>query len=559
MKRAKKVLAMMLSLAMVLAMSMTAFADGTGKQVAQKVPSSFDHATVTIKGLSTNDGVKLYKIVEPEYNAHGFVDYKVVDGYAIADVSAPSSTEITTIAKSITTGTAVAKDKDGNDASITATGATVTFDMNVGMYLVLVTASDTTTVYNPMIVSAYYTKGDNNTVVSGGSVGAEDRYNVAGSEAYLKKSTPEITKEIVAPGSGNVKGDDTAQGDTINFVVKSDVPSYSAEYTRPVYKITDSVQGLRDISNIKVYLNSAEEANLIEAKNYTQTIATDKKSFELNFNSEYIKGLATTANQIVVTYSAVLDENSGVNFDANKNTVSLNYSNNPDDETGNGKDDDRTYHYTFSIDGTINGEDSYRTGEFLKTDDGETTFVSGEVVSINNPLGGAEFTITKTDKDYKALTGENAWSDKKTTEATGRILFSGLDAGYYTIQETKAPEGYSLNSTVFKVEITAEYNVDGTLKSYEVKITDPSAKEGEQLKTSSYSATYTKNDAGRLIPTITDNNTNGGNTTLVKNTKLGSLPSTGGIGTTIFTIGGCIIMIIAAGLFFASRRKKAEN
>ena len=32
-------------------------------------------------------------------------------------------------------------------------------------------------------------------------------------------------------------------------------------------------------------------------------------------------------------------------------------------------------------------------------------------------------------------------------------------------------------------------------------------------------------------------------------------PSTGGIGTTIFTIGGCAIMIIAAGLFFATRRK----
>ena len=41
-------------------------------------------------------------------------------------------------------------------------------------------------------------------------------------------------------------------------------------------------------------------------------------------------------------------------------------------------------------------------------------------------------------------------------------------------------------------------------------------------------------------------------------TKLASLPGTGGIGTTIFTIGGCAIMIAAAGLFFATR-KKAEK
>ncbi len=44
----------------------------------------------------------------------------------------------------------------------------------------------------------------------------------------------------------------------------------------------------------------------------------------------------------------------------------------------------------------------------------------------------------------------------------------------------------------------------------------------------------------------------------IPNTKLTSLPSTGGIGTTIFTIGGCLIMIAAAGLFFASRRKSAK-
>jgi LPXTG-motif cell wall-anchored protein len=46
--------------------------------------------------------------------------------------------------------------------------------------------------------------------------------------------------------------------------------------------------------------------------------------------------------------------------------------------------------------------------------------------------------------------------------------------------------------------------------------------------------------------------------TQINNTKLSSLPSTGGIGTTIFTIGGCLIMIIAAGLFFATRRKSTK-
>lgn len=44
----------------------------------------------------------------------------------------------------------------------------------------------------------------------------------------------------------------------------------------------------------------------------------------------------------------------------------------------------------------------------------------------------------------------------------------------------------------------------------------------------------------------------------IPNTKLAALPSTGGIGTTIFTIGGCVIMIAAAALFFATRRKNEK-
>ena len=45
----------------------------------------------------------------------------------------------------------------------------------------------------------------------------------------------------------------------------------------------------------------------------------------------------------------------------------------------------------------------------------------------------------------------------------------------------------------------------------------------------------------------------------IPNTKLSTLPGTGGIGTTIFTIGGCAIMIAAAALFFAGRRREKSN
>lgn len=95
------------------------------------------------------------------------------------------------------------------------------------------------------------------------------------------------------------------------------------------------------------------------------------------------------------------------------------------------------------------------------------------------------------------------------TDADGEAVVRGLDDSVeYKFMEVKAPEGYSVNTT------------------------DSTATWGTNQEASNRTGTASMTD-----------------------TKLNSLPSTGGIGTTIFTIGGCAIMIVAAGLFFATRRK----
>ena len=69
--------------------------------------------------------------------------------------------------------------------------------------------------------------------------------------------------------------------------------------------------------------------------------------------------------------------------------------------------------------------------------------------------------IIKTKKSYTA-----------TSDKYGYLKFTGLDAGEYTLQETDAPDGFTLNDAKHTVVITAEYNQDGTLKSYTIKIDD---------------------------------------------------------------------------------------
>ena len=122
-----------------------------------------------------------------------------------------------------------------------------------------------------------------------------------------------------------------------------------------------------------------------------------------------------------------------------------------------------------------------------------------------------------------------------TSDTNGQINFSQLKKGTYYLKELTAPKGYSVNTHVYTVVIDTTHKNDGKLDSWSVTIDG---------KTS----TFTLKNEGNWESSK--------NPTYIVNTTLSSLPSTGGIGTTIFTIVGCGIMIAAAGLFFASRRKE---
>ena len=123
-----------------------------------------------------------------------------------------------------------------------------------------------------------------------------------------------------------------------------------------------------------------------------------------------------------------------------------------------------------------------------------------------NLLKNAEFALYTANDNYTYEESNRVTGNIKT-DSNGRATVNGLVPGKYVLKETKAPEGYSIN-------------VDGA------------------------SATIKESkDKNVTVPTS------------LKDTKLSALPSTGGIGTTIFTIAGCLIMVTAAGLFFASRKR----
>ena len=523
MKKMKKIFAALLTLAMVLGMSMTTFAAGT-------TPTGDDKTTATVNNVEDGATVTAYQIVEANYNDNGFIGYAAADGVILADATKPTSDEVTAIAKDIKGGTLTLESKQMTQGTAADGYASYTAELNAGYWLVLVEGSNLVEVYNPMLVGVYYSVSGSDSTMTSGPVDANANWTLVTENAYAKSTKPVIQKTV------GEKQNDVAIGDDVDFTITTAIPSYSKQYETVKVVISDTLSAGLTLKADTIDIT-------VGGEDYTpgaDELTTTDRGFTLNFPSEY--ALQNGGKAVEITYKAKLNENAGINFDANTNTATLEYSNNPENSEDTERTSDKTYTYTFGIDALLYGNHpgyEQTTSEIVKIDEKGNIISKVESISstptegVTEVLEGATFTLTNnvTGKVYTA-----------TTDVNGKLNFEGLDAGEYTLVETAAPSGFTLDTTEHDVVISATYTAEGLLESYTITI--------DEEATSTYEATY----EGESITNIESTT----ETTQIKNTKLSSLPSTGGIGTTIFTIGGCIIMIAAAGLFFASRRKESK-
>ena len=154
--------------------------------------------------------------------------------------------------------------------------------------------------------------------------------------------------------------------------------------------------------------------------------------------------------------------------------------------------------------------------ELTKVDANKTSKgLAGATFNVFKDGASTPLKFTKESNGVYKYDPKNSLADIVTADG-GKLVVKGLDKGSYHFKETFAPEGYSINTDGLTVNLT--YDGNKATANFESK----------------------------------------GNSNVVKDSTLSALPATGGIGTTIFTIAGCVIMIAAAGLFFASR-KKSDN
>lgn len=515
MKKMKKLFAVMLSLAMVLGMSMTAFAtepeEGAGSSKPQQT------ATITVKELNEGSKVTYKKIVELDPAGR----WKWVDGYN--DDTFGMTLE--QIKKAVEAGGANADAAAGainpnlsamNFEGFTTDAATeqtagadrrVAFEVGgAGLYVIQATDTTNEYKYNNMIAYVGYSEGI-----------------LQNAEVTAKGESVKIEKDIVNKGDGD--NDKTvAAGDEVEYQVTAKYPYFEKDETKS-FQIKDTITkgGTLKTGTVTVKIKDGETETDITNNGFLVVENEGLTGFVANldagkYNSEY------AGKDLVITYTVVIDEDA-------QGTIE-----NVAESTGS------------------NGSGS-KHEVIIPTTSAEITKTNTDG---SKPLTGAEFTLYTEVVDGEDVTGVsgievvNGKSLKPVAGYVnvavgedGKVKFDGLDIQKtYWIKETKAPEGYAIDEEYRKLVFEGEGLVEkGTTED---KTTDENGVVHITTKTE-----YEIEGAYAQIEGFND----GLN---FHDSELSSLPSTGGIGTTIFTIGGCLIMIIAAALFFISRRKSEK-
>lgn len=530
----KKVSAILMAAIMVLSMCATVFA---------AIPSEDDTADAVVRNVEAGATVNAYQITKAKYdpNEKGFLGYEVVNGVTLANVLAPTSEEVATIVNSnLASLPTKAMTPAGTEGLVDYTAK-----LAPGYWIVIVSGT-VNEVYNPMLLGVAYSESGTDNTMTADPVNANGNWTLSG-EAYAKSTAPSIDKKITgsttADGKAttdtnpNEKGNDVAIGDIVNYEITTHIPSYSKQYSEVIVNISDTLSKGLTLNEDSILINGkAVDATM-------GTLTTSDRGFEFVIKSDY--ALAHGNEAITVTYSATVNNQVEKNFDPNTNTAKLVYSNNPSDKDAIKETESKTYTYTFSIGAALSASiQNYNKkvnqiikvdadGKVISTKTSESGLEKDKVIEVKE---GAKFTLTntKTHKSYTATTG-----------ADGGLTFENLDAGEYTLVETKAPSGFALSNKEIPVVIAATYTEKGELDTLTITI--------DGQRTSTYKADYKADGKVNTINTITAEVTD------VVNTKLGTLPSTGGMGTYLFTIIGVVVMAGAAGAFFMSRRKGSEE
>lgn len=482
MKKMKKFLAVILSLAMVLGMSMTAFAAKAG-------------ATLEVKGLATyaKQKVDIYEIYRLDDNDNAWVAADWTKDTGVTPDNLADSNVISAL-RTAALKTKVTATEESKELSTGKFASNVNFTgLQAGAYLVIVTDPTNKTEYSTMVAKTYKYDEKNNLVApfNASVVAKADKYHT-GKEA--DKTNVEV-------------------GDLVTYKVKTTVPyqevkpngdklvnefKVSDTLTGATFYLTgEAVKGTAAVNTITVNGATVPGFEKLDESLHGQNTFTLDLMNLVDANNTY------AGQEVVITYTAkVLAANEVSNGATSTQdptgTITKTYSGNAtitkyDLEKKNKLEDAQFVVYRKNADNkkeyAVIGADGWITGQWIEeTEDGKVPEGLGQALTTSGVAG----------------------------DTYGTVTVKGLKVGDYFFQEVVAPDGYSISTQ------------DTAFKMIE-----------------------TKNAENKVTGVVAENPQN----IFMVDSKISQLPSTGGMGTTLFTIAGCAIMVAAAGFFFASRKR----
>ena len=534
MKKMKKVMALLLSLVMVLAMSVVAFA------TEQSSPATSDTYTITINNSKTGHTYEAYQIFTGTLSDNTLSDIQWGNG-----VNATGQTQLGNAsikAATLTTeelAAAFAKDvapylQNANESNY-ANGAYTISGLQAGYYLVkdkdntLTSADDCYTAYIMQVVR---------------NVTA----NPKGEKPSVEKKVKENVKTNNTTGGYGTQYNDTADysiGDVVPFKLIGTVPDMS-KYAKYKYTFHDTLSNAFDLPiTISVYVASNKAgtdkmpvtdgftSNIVVKEDQTVliTVSTDDlKTIKYTKDTETATGVQK-GQYIIVEYTAVLSSNArvGQKEPGNTNEVYLTYSNNPN-QSGNGAPEegqtpvDKVIVFTYELDvNKVDGADQANLANVTFNLYKKENDVNKYAKVVNGKLAGW-------------IEAEEGATELKT-DTDGLIKVAGLDDGTYYIHEINPLPGYN---SIDDVEIVIAADTSN-------------GQSGEGAVSELVKIDVTANDVVGV-----GNAEKGTATVTIANNKGANLPSTGGMGTTIFYVVGSILVLGAAILLITKKRMSAR-
>ena len=488
-KAMKKILAVLMAVAMLCAMAVPAFADNAAVK-----------GSITIDNAVVGETYTIYKIFDlnsydKDNNKYSYTVAPEWEAFFATGAEGANYIKLTNNHPEWIKG-----DENSGDPAAFAKAA-LAWAQNIKKIAPAVTpvkATNTTVAFNDLDLGYYLVDS---------SLGALCSLNTTNPDAKIeeKNEVPEVDKKIKE--NDDSKESNTAQ---INDVVNYEV-TVTAKKGTTGYVVRDTMSaGLTFNNNIKVTVDNKEVT--AGKDTYTLTPNPTDCTFELKFNDDYILGLveqsATSKVEIKINYTATINKNAEVGTNKNTNSVILNYGR---DSSIEKKTTTNVYEFDLvKVDG--------KTNKLLKDAEfklyGSATGTDDEIKLVQTDKDGHAFRVATT-----AEIEAGKAVDAIVTKADKIITISGLAGKKYYLEETKAPDGYNALAKREEIDLT-----DGSKK-----VTEP---EGD-IWTEANGGVYIENHAGA------------------------TLPSTGGMGTTLFYVIGGGLMIAAVVLLVT--KKRMEN